>query len=61
MIPITQCGFHPAHSTRDKNIPLQQVFEKSWEHAKNVYTCSVDLEKAYDRVPRENLWGVLRE
>jgi len=27
----------------------------------NVYTCFVDNEKAYDRVPREKLWGMLRE
>jgi len=27
----------------------------------NVYTCFVDHEKAYDRVPREKLWGMLRK
>ena len=26
-----------------------------------VYTCFVDHEKAYDQVPREKLWGMLRE
>ena len=31
------------------------------EHAKDVFTCFVDLEKAYNRVPCEKLWGVLRE
>jgi len=31
------------------------------EYAKDVYTCFVDLEKAYDRVPCEKLRGVLRE
>jgi len=36
-------------------------FEKSWEYPIDVFTCFVDLEKAYDRVPCEKLWGVLRE
>jgi len=31
-------------------ISLQQIFEKSWEYAKNLYTCFDDLERAYDRV-----------
>jgi len=57
----TQCGFHPGYSTTDQNFSLQQIFEKSWEYAKNFYTCFVDLEKAYDRVPHETFWGVLRE
>ena len=55
----TQCGFHPGRSTTDQIFTLNQIFKKSWEHAKDVYTCFIDLEKAYDRVPREKLWGVL--
>jgi len=57
----TQCGSRPGRSTTDQIFPLQQIFEKSWEYAKDVYACFVDLEKAYDRVPREKLLEVLRE
>ena len=42
-----QCGFRPSHSTTD------QIFEKSWEYGKNLFACFVNLEKAYDRVPRD--------
>ena len=38
---------------------LQQIFEKSWEYAKEVNACFVDLEKAYDHIPRDKLWAVL--
>ena len=43
----------------DQIFALQQVFEKSWEYGKEVYTCFVDLKKAYDRVPRDKLWALL--
>ena len=45
----------------DQIFALQQVFEKSWEYAKHVYTCFVDLEKLYDHDPRDKLWAVLLE
>ena len=53
-----QCGFRPGQSTMDQ-IALQQIFEKSWEYAKEVNACFVDLEKTYDRIPRDKLWTVL--
>lgn len=36
-----------------------QMFEGSWEYASPVYLCFVELEKAYDHVPRNVLWEVL--
>ena len=51
----------PGKSTMDQIFGLQQVFEKSWEYAKEVYTCFVNLEKAHDHVPRDKLWAVLLE
>ena len=43
-----QGGFRLSRSTTD------QIFEKSWEYDENFFACYVDLNRAYDWVPREN-------
>ena len=43
----------------DQIFALQQIFEKSWEYAKEVNACFVDPEKEYDCISRDKLWAVL--
>ena len=54
-----QCGFRPGRSTMDQIFAFQQIFEKSWQYAKEINACFVDLKKAYDRIHRDKLWVVL--
>ena len=50
-----QFGFMPGRST---NLFLRMLLEKWTE--RTVHCAFIDLEKAYDRVPREELWECLQ-
>jgi len=51
----TQCCFRCGRRATDQISVPHQICEKSCEHAKDVYTCFVDLGKVYGWVPREKL------
>ena len=56
-----QCDFRSGRSIANQIFTLRQILNKSWKYAKNALACFVDLEKAYDRAPRDKFWRVLQE
>uniref|UniRef100_A0A8C6KT40 Reverse transcriptase domain-containing protein n=1 Tax=Nothobranchius furzeri TaxID=105023 RepID=A0A8C6KT40_NOTFU len=56
-----QCGFRPGGGTVDQLYTLARVMEGAWEFAQPIHMCFMDLEKAYNLVPRGTLWGTLHE
>ncbi len=59
LLSESQSGFRPGRGTTDQISALRLLLEKSWEYDINQYICFLDLEKAFDRVPRNKIWNVL--
>ena len=56
-----QFGFMPGRGTTDAIFIVRQIQEAYIRKNRNLFFAFVDLEKAFDRVPRKVLWWALRK
>ena len=54
-----QCGFMPGHSTTDTIFILCQLQEKLHAINETLYMAFVNLDKAFNHVPRHVIWWAL--
>ncbi|MCO5574127.1 hypothetical protein L7F22_027906 [Adiantum nelumboides] len=54
---IGQAGFRPKHSTIDHLVTLRVITENCRLKGQTMYCCFVDFQKAFDTIPRANLWA----
>ena len=59
ILPDSQCGFRKGRGCTDMIFTARQLVEKCREHNDVLFILFVDLQKAYDSVPRSALWSVL--
>lgn len=57
----TQSGFRRGRSTQDHVFTIKQVINKTKLQGNKAFLTFIDLEKAFDRVPRRRVWESLRE
>lgn len=57
----SQSGFRKGRSTQDHVFTIKEIINKSQMSGKTTYLAFVDMEKAFDRIPRVKIWESLRK
>ena len=60
-LPDVQSGFRKGRGTTDQIANICWIIEKAIEFQKNIYSCFIDYDKAFDCVDHNKLWKILKE
>ena len=59
-LPDVQAGFRKGRETRDQIANIHWILKKAREFQKNIYSCFIDYDKAFDYLDQKNCGRFLR-